>query len=417
MRTSLLLVAVCCGLLTTFLSPVAAQTSKPTQAKPSPKSDSRSGPRDVRSKNFLLHTDLDEAEAAELLVRLETMLKLISTYWAQPNRQIIECYIVKDLEKWPPGVIDPRGMQSLQDRAGVTLTTVSLVNGKPTAAKAKVYATADRGCPLHEAVHAYCGQVFGRTGPLWYSEGMAEMGAYWKENDPSVNCPPEAVKFIRSSEPKSLNAIVNAKEFTGDSWENYQWRWALCHLLANNPNYATRFRPLGFAMLNDHKNVSFESVYGDMAEEISFEYLFFLKHFDVGYRADLCGWDWKAKFKPPTNAIPLTSKIKARGGWQPTLCRVKADTEYEFVTEGKWRFQKSGPDVDANGAEDGRGKLVGAVFDPDNYELSDPFELGVTGDWTSKSDGHLVVRCQQPWNEINDEDSGNITLKISAKRK
>ena len=59
-------------------------------------------PRDVRSRNFVLHTDLNDKDAEELLERLETMLKLISSYWGQPNRKIIECYVVKDLKNWPP---------------------------------------------------------------------------------------------------------------------------------------------------------------------------------------------------------------------------------------------------------------------------------------------------------------------------
>ena len=68
-----------------------------------------------------------------------------------------------------------------------------------------MYAVADRGTPQHEAVHAYCGQNFGRTGPVWYSEGMAEMGQYWRVGESRVHCHPQAVKFLRRSKPKTLN--------------------------------------------------------------------------------------------------------------------------------------------------------------------------------------------------------------------
>ncbi len=60
-----------------------------------------------------------------------------------------------------------------------------------------------------------------------------------------------------------------------------------------------------------------------MAKEISFEYVQFLKNFDRGYRADLCSWDWKAKFNGLTNR-PLTAKVKAAAGWQPSRLFVKA---------------------------------------------------------------------------------------------
>ena len=107
--------------------------------------------------------------------QLENMLRLISKYWAQPNRKTIECFVVKDLENWPPNSIPPVGLASIQGKAGVTATTVRSL-GRQFDAKAVVYAYANRGTPQHEAVHAYCGQTFGRTGPLWYAEGMAEMG-------------------------------------------------------------------------------------------------------------------------------------------------------------------------------------------------------------------------------------------------
>src|SRR5690606_26900406 len=99
---------------------------------------------------------------------------------------------------------------------------------------------------------------------------------------------------------------------------NYAWRWALCHLLANNPNYADRFRPLGLGLLQEQP-VSFELTYGAMANEISFEYLFFLEHIEQGLRADLIGWDWSKKFVPlKTSQKAAASVIQARRGWQPS---------------------------------------------------------------------------------------------------
>lgn len=395
----------------------AQTTSKNSKPAPSGKStQTNGGPKDYSSKNFLLHTDLTEDDAKELLVRLENMLKLISTYWGRPNRQVIECYVVKNLANWPDGSLDARGLQSIQAQAGVTSTRKLQSSTGAFLAKSIVYAVADRGTPQHEAVHAYCGQTFGTTGPTWYSEGMAEMGQYWKENDSSVNCHPGVVEFIHATEPKSLNSIINGNEMTGDSWQNYAWRWALCHLLATNPNYASKFRPLGISLLTGQK-ASFESVYGPSAKEISFEYLFFLKHFDIGFRADLCAWDWKMKFKHLTGPTPQAAKIKAKGGWQPTGCAVKAGTAYEYLAEGHWKVSKDVDDVTAEGADDGTGKLIGVLFNPDDYELGEPFDLGAFGDWTPDSDGQLFVRCQEPWKEINDENSGMIALKIKLKGK
>src|ERR1700682_4654782 len=99
------------------------------------------------------------------------MLDLISKYWGRPPVGLIECYVVKDLDKWPLDALDPGGRAKIQEGAGVTLTQTLIGPGnKKVISKSVVYAVADHGTPQHEAVHAYCGQNFGTAGPLWYAE-------------------------------------------------------------------------------------------------------------------------------------------------------------------------------------------------------------------------------------------------------
>ena len=58
---------------------------------------------EYRSQHFFMYTDLPPVEAKELLERLETMLGLISEYWGRPSRGIIEMYVAKDVNSFPPG--------------------------------------------------------------------------------------------------------------------------------------------------------------------------------------------------------------------------------------------------------------------------------------------------------------------------
>ncbi|MCX7420236.1 MAG: hypothetical protein NT013_11940 [Planctomycetia bacterium] len=421
-----------------------------------PTSDEPNRPRDYRSANFLLHTDLPKDEADELLKRLETMISLISKYWGRPNKQPLECFVVRDLSVWPQGAFPPEGLAKIEEGAGVTLTQTRVLRGtgEIVGAKATVYAVANRGIPQHEAVHAYCGQNFGHTGPIWYSEGMAEMGQYWKAGESRVNCHPEAVRYIRSSEPKSLNAIVNAREITGDSWENYCWRWALCHLLANNPNYYDRFRPLGLGLLMDKSDATFENVYGSMSKEISFEYLFFLQHFDLGYEVTLTAWDWKTKFRRATSSVPVTCTIEANHGWQASRLLVKVDEEFELTAEGAWQLSDDGPLLNPFGEEVETpkptnvgaavskatkpkktgskteskqealptmvpyqsnftpGQLVGVLFN--DYELGEPFAIPSNGNFKAPADGQLFLRCEESWNKLAD-NKGKVNLKIRSR--
>jgi hypothetical protein len=397
-----------------FSSPAAAQ-SKRDKAK----DDSPAGPTDYRSEHFFVHTDLAPDDAKDLLGRLETMLSLISGYWARPCAGVIECYVVKDLANWPGSAIPEEGLAHIQAGAGVTITS-TLTSGAGFLARAVVYAVADRGTPQHEAVHAYCGQTFGTSGPVWYSEGMAEMGQYWRKDDKSVHVHDVVIDYLRASPPKSLNEIVNGKEFTGDSWQNYAWRWALCHLLANNTNYAAKFRPLGLALLKKEPT-SFEAVYGDMAEEIVFEYCFFLKHLEQGFRTDLCSWDWKRKFRFPKGSTAVTAKIRADRGWQPSGVLVTSGTDYEYTATGTWQTQKEGSALSADGDEaDGIGRLMGAVMtdtDGKNFQLGEPLELGSKGSFTAPTDGKLYLRCGDHWGQLSD-NKGTLTVKLkAAKRK
>ena len=91
-----------CLVIVLWPSLIVAQTSRRTATATSNEPASVA-PRNVQSRHFLLHTDLNDSDAKDLLERLETMLELISAYWARPNQKMIECYVVKDLKNWPPG--------------------------------------------------------------------------------------------------------------------------------------------------------------------------------------------------------------------------------------------------------------------------------------------------------------------------
>jgi hypothetical protein len=395
--------------------PVVAQKTGKQARKDSPQSE-KIKPKDYRSKHFLIHTDLSAEKAEELLKKLETMLSLISRYWGQRNRKTIECYVIEDLSNWSMNRLPPDGLNYLRSGGGITISRTT-IRGNRSWTKSVVYAVAGRGTPQHEAVHAYCAQVFGTSGPVWYSEGMAEMGNYWRDKDSSVNCAPWVVEYLRNSEPKSLHDIINVKEFTGDSWQNYAWRWAVCHMLANNPNYAPRFRPLGLSLLTRQRGASFNKTYGSMKKEIVFEYLFFLEHLERGFRVDLCSWDWKARFRPLRSSRSITAKINSARGWQPSRLLLKDGEEYKFSTSGDWKLGTDSESLSADGNAKGRGKLVGIVLQDNGvkYKLSEPFELGANGSFSTPAAGQLWLRCKDEWNHL-DDNSGIVSVKIKIKR-
>ncbi len=367
-------------------------------------------PTDYHSAHFLVHTDLSAKDARALLGRLEIMLGLISKYWNHPPVGVIECYVVEDLSRWPEGSLDPDGRAKIAEKAGVTKVESLSQGNRLVAAKAVVYAAIEHGNPQHEAVHAYCGQAFGTTGPLWYSEGMAEMGQYWVQNDPAVHCHPYVVEYIRASPIKPLSEILSDRiGTTGDSWQNYAWRWALCHLLENNPNYSARFRALGTGYLNGQR-IDFGEMFGAMLPEIAFEYRFFIRHLDQGYRVDLCSWDWKHKFRE-LRAGSATARVAANRGWQPSGAILEGGKTYRCMASGTWQTSKDGPSVSADGADDGAGRLEGVMFQ--EFVLGEPIALAADGTFKAPSDGRLYLRCRDEWNRLAD-NKGTVNVKIQA---
>lgn len=381
-------------------------------AKPKESATAIAGISRYTSRHYELNTDLDREQARDLLNRLETMLGLISKYWGRPPSGVVEMYVVSDLSKWPAGTLDAQGLSMIEAGAGVTVGKTR-TDGTNFVSKATVYAVADHGTPQHEAVHAYCIHAFGRVGPVWYAEGMAEMGQYWRGEDRAVHAHRGVIDYLRRSRPLSLGEIVNGDQVSGDSWQNYAWRWALCHLLANNPNYAPRFRPMGTAFLTGQP-MSFETVYGSMADEIVFEYVQFLQHLAPGYRVDLCAWDWKAKFKPLNSAVTIKAKVEAARGWQPSRLTVVAGKNYEFETEGRWSVGKDTAEVDAVGDSNGAGCLEGVLMvdDSKGYRLGEAFALGGKGTFRPNESGKLYLRCRDDWAQI-DDNRGAITVRLN----
>jgi hypothetical protein len=371
-------------------------------------------PQLYKSANFQVMTDLPKEGAEELLVRLETMLKFVSGYYGPRSPRPIEMYVIDNFDHWPEARLaemDPDGVAMVRAGGGLTLTLSarSTVTNQVSDARSVVYAGSQHGTPQHEAVHAYCGNCFGTTGPVWYSEGMAEVGQYWRQNDDKrVNASPEVIEYLKSGQPKALDYIVNNPlETTGDSWQNYAWRWALCHLLGFNENYTQRFKPLGMALLAE-RDVDFWQVYGAQSKEIDFEYRLFLKDMEEGYRCDLCSWDWKTRFVGLQGKSQVQAVIRANRGWQASRLKAFAGQTYQYDATGDWKLEDRGDDVSPDGTESGAGRLVGVLFN--DYQLSDPIELGQSGTFTAPTDGHLFLRCRDTWGSLAD-NKGTVTVK------
>jgi hypothetical protein len=322
--------------------------------------------------------------------------------------------VVDDLKAWPEDAVnqfDPEGLARIEDGGGLCIGHTRS-RGNQFIAKARIYAVAKEGIPLHEAVHGYCAQSFGRTGPRWYAEGTAEMGNYWTAGERGVDAYPVVIKYLRSQKPRSAESLIDTVEKTGGTWKEYAWWWSLSHFLQNNPNYSAQFRAMGLELLAG-KKTGYKEVFGPRSDQVEFEYLFFLEHLEKGFREDLCGWDWKKKFLALKGSeTSASATIKAAWGWQPSGATLKSGAEYEYKTTGNWQTGKNSKSVSADGNAEGLGRLEGVMMK--DFILGEPFDLGAAGTFVAPSDGDLYLRCKCPWIELPN-NSGKINIRIKPK--
>jgi hypothetical protein len=376
--------------------------------------DPRQEPRLVRSAHFAFLTDVSDREAKIILDKLERMAGLLEKYFGRGPAGVVEGFIVRDLAAFPPGTLaEPAGVAKIREGAGICFN--ARLGNRRTAT---LYSCADHGVIQHECTHGFCHMTFGSTGPTWLAEGVAELGNYWREGDVAVDVAPAVMGYLQQAAPKrGLLEIAVPGRTPAGTWQDYAWRWALCHLLAYNPNYADRFKPLAIALMEGRPGVSFESVYGPVAREISFEYDQFLQTVGNGLRADLVAWPWQARFRKLPVGGSLEAKVKARGGWQASGLEVEPAIAYACETEGTWRTAAAGEPCTAAGDAGGRGRLEAAVLVETDagFRLSAPFALGERGTFTPPAGGRLHLRCTDDWTQLAD-NAGEIvvTLRRSA---
>jgi hypothetical protein len=397
------------ALLGCLLTHHAAQAQVPLKRTPTEVESGRV--HHERSRHLLIHTDFSPAEAKRLVARLEVLLHRISEYWGKPMQDVVECYVVRDLDTFPTAGMDPLGIHAIRTIGGVNVIRTA-TDGRRYLTKSIVYADQRPEVIQHEVVHAYCHQSFGRIGPVWYSEGMAEMGHYWLEGSTAVRADAREIEYLRASPPKTLAEVLSPHQASGDSWQNYASRWAFCHFMTNAPNYSLHFQAFGRDLLNG-RETSFRQRYGRVAHELSFEYLFYLDHLSPNYCVRRTAWQWKKKFAALRTGDTVNTKVAAGYGWQPSGLTVRSRVDYEYTADGACSIAGGFANVDADGDLHGRGRLVGVLMN--QYQLNDEFELGATGSFQAAANGDLYLRCRNAWNQLA-ADSGCFSVRLQIKR-
>ena len=257
--------------MSTRVAPLAADELEPDSA-----------PRHTaRSPRLAISTDLTADQADDLLRRMELTLDKAVDHWGRPVRERIECYVIDNLDNWPDSALPHPVARMIVGNVGGAAFARRVGAGIQARHEVKVLASSDPDIAVHEVVHAYCGQVFGTTGPWWYREGMAQMITFGYDDCRGLQCPPEVWEQLHAGDRKSIPGILGSGESAeqlklaledkiarqdaatgpwpdfvslGEWNENdthtlkqmeqfYAWSWLLCHMLHHNPNYRRGLKP------------------------------------------------------------------------------------------------------------------------------------------------------------------------------
>ena len=375
-----------------------------------------SQPRQVKLPNFILHTDISELQAKVLGTKLENMYDAVRRYYRKRPKTPICCKIVANEMSWvaqplaPQNLLDPPTAGSFQTNSGSTNGNQSIA---PTCE-----CDDDHDTVLRTAFEGYCQLTYGHTGPQWYADGMALMANHWETNNRSVNVPPEMVAFLKSAPPRSLPMVVLDASANSSTTANPSFGstslsndeaacWALCYMMIHNENYRKEFRSLGINMLMGQPN-TFRLHFAQNLRQIDFEYRQFIKNFDIGYREDLCEWNWRTTPKKLFGSDMFNTDVDSRAGWQATKVQVVKGETYEYVAKGEWSTDPEFEPATASGLN-GSGRLLGTIYN--SYQLSEPIRMSERGKFVAEADGQLFLRCEDKWNEL-DDNKGKLKVYV-----
>ena len=304
---------------------------------------------------------------------------------------------------------------------------------------------------LHEATHCITQCPEGADQdirPLWFIEGMAEyfgthqLAETGKLGEKTLRfgvIPPNAeaahgfgrIEMIRMEceAGRALSASdvleLGPKEFSESRSTPYAWSWALCTFLATHPATSAEYRTVCQQWDTTQFNRTFNQFWTRHRSVIDSDWELF--------RESLCyGFDVPRGATTRGEATPLAAgtsrevKLLADHGWQTTGLTVRAGQSIQISATGRvtlkqtsapWRSEPAG--ISIRYAE-GRplGRLLAAV------QRSTPTKSGPVRHWEffdiaagatvkAAAEGTLYLRVNDRWNELAD-NTGEYTVNVTA---
>ena len=210
---------------------------------------------------------------------------------------------------------------------------------------------------LHEGTHSAMNRVYGRVGPAWYREGIAEMLGTHRYEQGKLTMPyfPAdrkvvehwgRIKIVKDDIAKgnvrTISSIVNARTRDFLKVESYAWSWALQSFGHSHPEFRNLFLGLQEEMYFSERGVThkFMRDYYARKYEIDTAWNLFLNQLDYGYDSSkeiVHSIKTESKETAVLPAKIYTAKVDAAKGWQSTGLVLPPNAKLELAASGKFQ--------------------------------------------------------------------------------
>lgn len=393
---------------------------------------SAAGIRTLESKHITLHTDLPSQPAVD---ELPKVFDLAIDQWAtffhvEPGMldrwRVVAC-LMRDKQRFIDYRLLPRSLPPFLH--GFQRVNQIWIHEQPS----DYYR---RHLLLHEGTHAVMNRIFGRVGPGWYREGMAELLSTHKFEDGKLLLgyfPKDKGKVkmwgrvkiikddIRNQKVRSIPEIVRTTDPAFLNVESYAWSWALLTFGHNHRKFAPLFQQLQKEMYlsTDGVTKQFRTSYFANKTELDAAWNLFLHHLDYGYDSS-AEWIDRSLAQVPLGDDVVTARVDVTHGWQATGYVIPQNATINIIATGRfevaeqpkpWISEPQGVTIEYYQRRP-LGMLLAVIDDdPSGQGFTRPVAIGRAGKLTANRRGPLYLRINERADRMQD-NYGHVDVQV-----
>lgn len=425
---------------TTYAQEALALRTPPFAEVPDTATLKAAGIRTLQSRHLTLYTDLPAADDVDTLPDAfdKAVPQWAKFFAVDPERlrdwHVVAC-VMQDGQRFIDYQLQPDSLPAFE---------YGMQRGNRIWVREQPSAYYRRHLVLHEGTHAVMNEVFGRVGPIWYREGIADLlGTHrYVDGRLELNAIPKnrnEVKYwgririihddLNESGGKQIDQIVDLPSRAFLSSKAYAWSWALQSFLHRQPKYAELCKSLRDELRYSDRGVTeaFLRGYQRHRDKLDYEWNLYVQHLDYGYDSTQETIQYASEVLELEAGKIDTRTLDTTQGWQAAGIRVPPNCLVDIAARGRfqiaeeriqqqarvWNCEPQGVTIEYY---QGRplGKLLAAIVPEAATAQESRFDavgVGRRGEIATKSGGQLYFRINERADRLGD-NAGKITVKI-----